>query len=448
MCQIPKRSLAGVACFLLAALASLPVARAADIKPVPGPDVISPERRPVLAPGHPWACSERYPVCVHATAPTLAPQVLPTLRDLEDVVARVHGVLRWPAPLRDGSLGGNESFDVYLTPVAPPFFHVVPDDPDLWTELDRTSAFALVQPSLPDACFRSEALAEAYARAGLFAVDAGGQHGLANATAAFVASEAFDCPVSWLADVDDVQDAPQDAVSSTRIDHGRGNLLFPWFLQETRGMAGSVDLLHAIWLLSAQHTDFARTRFVNEPDLLDVLARLQDGRTATLDDLLLEYAVDRAFVGDRDDGLHMPETRFLGSAGAVRFDASVPWSMLPRSITPAVPIEPTGSSYVWLDLTSAPKDAGLIVQARWELPTRFMFSLLRIGSDGSPVTQVNPPTLQRATEAQFTIDDVGGVAGLLIVACNTGPNLADLAFDPDTVPYSSSAYSLALYPKK
>jgi hypothetical protein len=372
---------------------------------------------------------------------------MPTLRDLEHVAWRLHHLYRWPRPRRDALRGGTDAFDVYLAPTPPPFHVVAPDDPDIWEDLDRTSAFAIVAPGLPDACFRSAILAEAYARASMFDIDAGAQEGTANATAAFVASRAVHCPVSWLADLDDAQAAPQLAVSNTALGGGRGAVLFPWFLQDTRGFAGSVDLLHAIWELSAQKSPLEATQYVDEPDLLDVLARLQDDRTATLDALLLEYAIDRAFVGDRDDGLHLPETRYLGAAGAVRFDASVPWSALPRRVDSSAPIEPTGSSYVWLDLSSVPPDAALIVQARWELPTQFRFSFLRMDAAGSPLARIDTPPLQRENETQVTIENVGNAAGLLIVACNVGPNLSDLAFDPDATPYMASAYSLAMFPK-
>jgi len=372
---------------------------------------------------------------------------MPTLRDLEHVAWRLHHVYRWPQPRRDALRGGTDAFDVYLATMPPPFYDVAPDDPDVWEGLDRTSAFAIVAPGLPDGCFRSAVLAEAYARAGLFGLDAGAQEGSANATAAFVASRAVHCPVSWLADLDDAQAAPHLAVSNTTLGGGRGALLFPWFLQDTRGFPGSVDLLHAVWALSAQKSNLATTQYVNEPDLLDVLARLQDDRTATLEALLLEYAIARAFVGDRDDGLHLPETRYLGAAGAVRFDAVVPWSALPRRVDSSAPLEPTGSSYVWLDLSSVPPDATLVVQARWEFPAQFRFSFLRMDADGSPLTRIDTPPLQRDNETQVTIENVGNATGLLIVACNVGSNLSDLAFDPDSTPYMTSAYSLALFPR-
>lgn len=445
-CQIPKASAAAATAISIAALLAPASSYAADIIPSEGAPKIAVRQRPSLPASHPWACSDRVPVCVHAASDETAGDILPALHDLEDAALRLHHAMRWPAPLGDGHLGGTAGFDVYLQSEGEPYYEVVPDDANVWAEVDRTSAFALVQPGLPNGCLRAHVLAEAYARAGLHAVDTAADEGSANGTAAFVASQMVQCPIAWLDAVDDTQGSPNLAITNTSLHGGRGGMLFPWFLQDTRAVLGTIDFLHAVWAMSGQRTKSSEPRWLDDPNFLRVLARLQDGRTASIDGLLLEYAIARAFVGERDDGLHLPDTAYLGTAGRVRFEWSLPWSETPRSVGNLRPIEPTGSAYIWIDLADAPKNAGLMVQARWEIPTQFRLSFLRIGTDGSPLTRVDPPTLQRVPEMQVTLDNLSGAAGLLIVLCNTGPVPKDFAFDPHSTPYMPSGYIVSLFP--
>ena len=129
----------------------------------------------------------------------------------------------------------------------------------------------------------------------------------------------------------------------------------PSVLQTHYGVPGSLDLLHALWVHSQQRTAVRTERYVNRPDFIDVLRSLQKDRGEPFGDLLLEYAIARAFVGDRDDGIHMPDSTWLGRAGRVRFNTSFSYSKLPQWIRPVRPIEPTGATYLWLDLRDAPQ---------------------------------------------------------------------------------------------
>jgi hypothetical protein len=349
-------------------------------------------------------------------------------------------VLRWPAPRRDGTRGSTPGFDVYLEPAAAGGCEVVADDPDELEPLDRTSAFARVAPA--DACALRNCLAYAWARAGLYGLDAGANHALASSTAAYVAWVASPCEPPMLAAIDDYQASPHLAVSAPSVE--RGAVLFPWFLQSRYGLPHSLDLLHALWASSCQRTPPGHLRFVNKPDFFDVLRSFQKDRGAALGDLLLEYALARAFAGDRDNGMHLPGSAWLGAAGRVRFDARVDYAALPAWVRPAAPIEPTGAFYVWVDTKEAPKDAGLGFRLEWEHPAVFRVAVLKLGAAGQELARFTPASPEKDITLDLNIEDVSGGEALLIVGANAGASGGEFKFDPDELPYEPQSYLLTL----
>jgi hypothetical protein len=407
--------------------------------PAPAPVTIE---RPSWPASHPALCSDRRPLCVHTEND--AAILAPALRALEEAHARVVDVLGWPAPQSDFGLGPNPAFDVYLVPSSEAW--IVRPDPLTDTSLyPRTNAFAYVDLSTVGSCRLPYAMSAALVRAGIFAIDAAANDDLANASAAYLASIVEPCAVAFVADLDDFQANPQLAVSNPAHHRGRGAMLFPWYLQSARGRGAPADLLHALWVLSAQKSVEDSAILLNEPDFVDATEILASDVRRSLTDLWLDFAVSRAFTGDRDDGIHVPETRFLGSAGAVRFEWSIPYNSLPRRLAPLHPIEPTGASFVWLSLDAIPKDAGLGFRADWEPPDVFRFSLVLVDDKGQAISRHDPVSPERGTTAQANIETLTGAAGVIIVACNTGSVLRDIAFDPDNMPYTPRGYTVSLF---
>jgi hypothetical protein len=398
--------------------------------------------RPSWPEAHPALCADRLPLCVHAREASTATQLAPTLRELETIATRIHAVLGWPQPLPDAARGGSNGFDVYLDSQLERPYHVS-SDPPLDPRGRLTSAFARLQPGLPDGCYRAAILAEALARAGIFALDATAQEATAVASAAYVASVAAPCPMVWLDPIDAFQVHPERAISHPDPQHQRGAMLFPWFLQQSRGAGGPVDLLHALWVLgSLAPTGPAPRHDADEPDFFDAV---HQGVGSDLGRVLLDFAVARAFVGNRDDGLHMPETRVLGPQGAVRFDWSIPYSSLPRRLAPARPVEPSGASYIWLSLDRVPEGKTLAVRARWETPDVFRFAFVLVDAQGVAIARFDPVSPQREPVMQTNIERLQGASGVVVVACNVGSTLPDVAFDPDILPYTPRSYELSLY---
>jgi len=85
----------------------------------------------------------------------------------------------------------------------------------------------------------------------------------------------------------------------------------------------------------------------------------------------LAGTIARAFVGTRSDAMHLTGTERFGDFGRVRFEWSIPFTSLPRRLAPTRPIDPTGATYVWIDLRSAPAGARLAFRMEWEAPVLF-----------------------------------------------------------------------------
>jgi hypothetical protein len=400
--------------------------------------------RPAWPADHPVLCSEHPAACVHAASPADAPALAPALDELRGVAGALTHVLGWPAPKPDAGRGPNAAFDVYLSRGARRPYEVVPDPDPGAGPFDESSAFALVPADLPAACARPAILAEVWARAALHGVDTAANDALAGATAAYLGSLVAPCEAAYADAVDDYQASPWSAITQPALARGRGAMLFPWFLQSHLGLPFSADLLQALYRLSTQRSDEATSRWANEPDLFDTLRSVMRAQRSSLADLLLEYAIARAFAGDRDNGLHLPDSRHLGRAGRVRFDWGIDWATLPRTLAPTAPLEPTGATYLWLGVTQAPAGSTLGVRMRWEMPALMRFALITIGADGLEASRRVVATSERAFEAETNLELAAGAAAVLVVGTNVGSLAEPFVFDPDEMPYEPQSYLIEL----
>ena len=161
-------------------------------------------------------------------------------------------------------------------------------------------------------------------------------------------------------------------------------------------------------------------------------------------DFWIELAIARLFMGSRDDGLHFPETAFAGRAGRIRFDWNVPFASLPRRLSPERAIDPTGATYIWIDLQGAPKDVRLLFHAEWEAPVPFRWAFVRVGSDGAEVSRVLVTAQQKTTSAEKNLDALDGLSGVAVIGVNIGDLALDDPFDPDHAPYEPHSYVLTV----
>jgi hypothetical protein len=414
-----------------------------------GPAYFSAIRRP-QDPGRAPACSFRQPVCVHARRGVSSAVMLATLTELERASALLVDTLGLPAPLLDGRAGGTSAFDLYLVPPSSAALAGAPvaaarDEPDP-APFDRSSAFGLMREDAPAGCVRTNWGARAFAAASSFAIDAAETSAVRDGNAAYLAELVAPCGTVTTELIDDFQSRPERAITSPGRAGLAGGLALAWYVDVSLGRGAPGIVPTALGVISGQRTRAGSLQWDNEPDFFDALRSTLKARSpsSTLADFWIEFAIARLFMGSRDDGLHFPETAFAGSGGRIRFDWRVPYGSLPRRVSPERPIDPTGATYIWIDLEGAPANARLVFRAEWEAPVPFRWALVRVGADGAEVSRVLITPQQKATSAEKNLDALEGLAGVAVVGINIGDLALDDPFDPDHTPYEPHSYVLTI----
>jgi hypothetical protein len=385
-------------------------------------------------------------ICVHSNTQMELVELARILQETSFAYEGLVSTLGWPKPLSDGSFGGNKALDFYLVPHLANEVSVSADAPSLDLDHDAASAFVRLDPSLPSACYRPFRIAQAVARAGIYAVDASANDAFANAVATSLAHDLVPCAAAEWSAIDDEQATPEQAITAIGKGLSRSSFLFPTFLQTKYGEPASVDLLHAIFVVSSGRTSPGLDRYRDEPDAFDVLRKLGKDRDSSLSEMLLEYGISRAFLGNRDDGLRSYDSSSLGRFGRIRFDWSIPYKSLPRSLSPRGAIDPTGAVYLWVDLKDRPKDSGLGLRVQWEDTAIYRFAILQIGADGSEVARTVPVTLDRSTGVEANVEHMEQAVGAIVVGVNVGALDREFEFDPDEIPYTPTNCVVSLFP--
>ncbi|AUX27605.1 uncharacterized protein SOCEGT47_082010 [Sorangium cellulosum] len=282
-------------------------------------------------------------------------------------------------------------------------------------------------------------------------LDAGAEESALAMTASYLATIAAPCAAEELAAVDAFQRAPERALTGATLGALDGSLLFPWYLDHAYGTGPPAQVVMSLLAVAAQSTPQGAPRFRAEPDVFDALRASLRARGKGLDDLLLDFAIARAFLGSRSDGAHLPGAERFGDFGRVRFEWSLPYASLPRRVAPLRPIEPTGATYLWLDLEDGAAAAGpdlkaaeITLVADWELPALFRWAIVKVDRQGAEAGRVEVAGIYGSTRAQRTVVGLDGLAGLLIVGVNAGSMIRSRPFDPDEAPFMPHAYTVWL----
>lgn len=454
-----RRRFPRAALIAIVALGSSAASEPAPVAPTPtsgadpylptGPVYFSAVRRPD-AQGQKPACSFRHPVCVHARAGLSTRVVSETLTALERASAFLVDTLGMPAPIADGRSGGSPAFDLYLVPPSSSGLEgasvaTARDDPDP-ASFDRASAFALLREDAPAGCVRTNWVARAFASASAWGVDAGETPAIRESNAAYLAELVAPCGTVTSELVDEFQSHPERALTTPGAGGTAAAMAFPWYLDLALGSGAPGSVPVALGIVSGQRTPAGNLRWNNEPDFYDALRAMLKARTppSTIGDFWMEFAIARLFMGTRDDGVHFAESAFIGAAGRIRFDWSVPFASLPRRLSPERAIDPTGATYVWIDLRGAPEQARLVFRVEWEAPVPFRWALVRVGNDGAEASRVLITPQQKATSAEKNLDGLDGLSGVALVGVNVGDLALDDPFDPDHAPYEPHGYVLTV----
>jgi len=390
-------------------------------------------------------CSPTCPVCVHGFRGTPPAVMLDALDALELAYARMTVGLGLPAPLGDEGRGGSDALDLYLLPsdrVTADYdrVHVYPDLPRPGG-FDRASGFCTAMADPKPLLERAATLCVGEALA--LALDPGETPDVRRAFATelwWIVGE----PTSFdFEAIDRVQRRPSEAIAARDLaPTSEGHAIFLEYLEQRLGAGGPLDFATALLSASAQTTPPGSPTWHNDPDWFDVLRHTLGPGQAPMAELLGDFAVARAFVGEREDGRHLPTLAWSGFFGTPSFDWVIPFSTLPRRVR-LTPIEPTGAVLVWLDLAGAPQGFSLGVQVAWEPPAEFQWELVEVGASGE-LSRLRVPFQERATESEARLANVHDARAVIVAGAHLERVDADHPFDPDVAPFEPHAASLYL----
>jgi hypothetical protein len=374
------------------------------------------------------ACSAGRPVCVHRGTGSSPGQALRALRALELAFERVVLAANLPAPLPDDGHGGSDALDWYLTG----------ENPELAAErdalgsgsLDRAAAFC-VSGALDDALSLERNATLCVGEAIAKRLDPGEVPAI---------QRAFANELWWLTGsigsldvqaVDDAQAHPERAIATRSAEPNAAATLVLEFLESA--------LVTSLLSAAASSTKGGAFEWNNEPDVFDVLRHSVDEDTAKLATLLGDYAVSRAFLGDRDDGTHPPFLEWAGAFARPRYDWTIKFSSLPRRVRASRPIEPSGIELIWVDLDEVPIGVSLGFESEWEAPVSFKWRLISVDDQGREMARVDVPFQERGRSSEGRVVNLTGVRAVLAIGINMGG--VDLAhpFDPDQDPFEAQS---------
>jgi hypothetical protein len=358
---------------------------------------------------------------------------------------------------------GDLAYHVYLVERAaePGATHV--SARDVRSRIDRARTFTLLDANVRAGCELDALVAREIARAVLARVAPATAEGVARAQTTYLAQLMVPCAFGLAAASAQVfQARPERAVCDARVfevgtsaDEPRlpsaagdafmdGAALFWGRIDWAFGRAPA-SIVMASWALAPTTTEVGAKRWHDEPDAFDVLRvsfknALSTG--STLDDLLLDAAVARAFMGASDDGLHQLPTRTLGDGARVPFDWELPWPTKPKRVAPRASVYPSGASYLMIHRDGAAKGSRLRVEIAWEEHALFRWAFVKLDARGRELGRVPIPTRERATETQMTLVDLDNVDRILLVGVNAGD--PSYRFDPDDEIWEPHAWLVTL----
>jgi hypothetical protein len=415
-----------------------PVAKQILLDPrLPTGAEISFEPRPA-APGP--LCSALRPLCVHGRQPD-DPDVARSLAALETAYDRLVLALGLPAPRADRGAGGSDALDAYLASPESDLSVVV--EPPLPGPFSESSAFCHLPVGDPILLERSATLClgEAIA-AGL---DSSETPHLRRAFATWLwwVSGAPTC--LDVEAVDRVQAHPEMPIATReRSTFSEGSALFFEYLESVRSASALGELSSSLLSASVSSSRGLGLDYVNDPDLFDVLRHTLDEEPDRFAALMIDFSVARAFVGSRDDGLHLPALGWSGAFGRVRYDWSLPFSSLPRRVLVNPAVDSTGSVLIYLDLDEVGLGAALGFRAEWEPPVNFQWQLVKIAPDGTELGRIDVPFRQRAHDADARVSNLDGARAILVVGTNLEGIDLSHPFDPDVAPFEPHAATVYL----
>ena len=395
-------------------------------------------------------CDTTMPVCVHADRAVSADD----FRRLRHATARAYALivetLRLPAPLPDGPSGGDPRLDVYLTRSAKSAggtdssvpaassdpLRVGRDALDLIADRDAAPAFLLVDVNAlrEGDCALEAVLARGMVRASAMGLDAAETNAVVDGFARYLGSLVTGCREGQRARFDELQRAPFRSL----VDGVAGPERLAAYLDTERGL-GFGAIVPGLLSMSVQHRgvvipveddDLGPVHLHNDPSVFDVLSATLSDQGSSLDELLLDLAVSRAFEP-------------TAPALEWRIPVSTVHAGSGRRLAVSRGIEPTGATFVRIDLDETVKEGGIELDLKWEQGARFRFTVLKLDAQGRRVGEVTVAPLDREREVTVEVRKLEGVAGILLVGINGGDPIKTWHADDPGLP--AHGYEIGVY---
>lgn len=403
------------------------------------------------------ARSEAWPVALHVAAPIDRDAERAWLAALDAAhVWLAHD--GWPLPPPDGGRGGTDGLDVYLVPAidettedadlvadelardgweAPRWSTVLADAPLLYPsffsgarEGDGAVVHARarldVAPELREAC-----AVQLVAEAGLFAADPGEATTVRRATAAWLAWTYTGLPGCDADAFARQQAAPHRALLPHEPTHAEGGGLFIAALADRHG-GGGTAFIRDLFSFAQQKTWDGELR--GEPDFVRMVMQASGLAHDPLDRVVESFGAARA-LGARSE---LGAVRELGGAAPVPIAATAAWSALPRRVRElGPPLEPWGSAYVRVDVTSSIAGDVLRVWLDGETGTEWSLVAVRLDASGRERGRTRAPRTRRP-RSYLPLELDGATREVLLVVTNIpdddDPRTADVTASADSTP--------------
>ncbi len=377
------------------------------------------------------------PVCARGAARV-------PLAMLRDAAVEAYGLIvdgiGMPAPLVEHDRGRDGRLDLYVVDALPEGVEAydgvaIGRGPlDLLSDRDAAPAFLLVDANALGGgrCPLARGLAWGVAEARAAGVDVAETRVVVDGLSRYLADLASGCAPDHDAHAR-FEKAPFRALTAS----AEGPHALATWLDRTRSGGGGA-LVPALEGLASQHAGLAfgpqedggeptSAHFVNAIDLFDVLRETMKEQHTTLDALLLDFTVARAF-----DPIAKPPLEW-----------AVPASTLPRRLLVSRGIEPTGATYARVDLDGEPRPSGLEIELKWEIGASFRWAVLKLDAEGTKVGEVPVAMVERLREIAVDVRHLEGAAAVLVVGWNAGDPEHPWAPDPPlTLPHG---YEIAIY---
>jgi len=377
---------------------------------------------------------------VHAPSSLEAEAEL-ALSALELAYERLVFGLGVPAPRADQGLGGSDALDAYLVPPG----ESVALQADAPTNELFTESSGFCELPVADAALLSRSATICVAEAITLGLDASEPPHLRRAFATWLwwvvgLPTALDVQA-----LDDIQAHPEHAIATRDLgSESEGAAIFFEYLESARSARPWAELSTALFATAVSENHNLGLYYDNEPDLFDVLRHSLNEENDRFASLMVNFAVARAFVGSRDDGVHLPALDWAGDFGRVRCDWVIKFSSLPRRVLVNPPVDSSGSVVLWLDLDEVGLGAALGFHAEWEPPVSFQWQMVKIGPNGEEVARIDVPFQERAHEVDARFRNLDGASAVLVVGTNLeGIDLAH-PFDPDVAPFEPHSATIYL----